>query len=31
MGLLGKEGDEFNKTMIRVAGDTNNIGVTVEN
>jgi hypothetical protein len=25
-----KEGDEFNKTMIRVAGDTNNIGVTVE-
>jgi hypothetical protein len=30
MGLLGKEGDEFNKTMIRVAGDTNNIGVTVE-
>jgi hypothetical protein len=27
---LGKEGDEFNKTMIRVAGDTNNIGVTVE-
>jgi hypothetical protein len=28
-GSLGKEGDEFNKTM-RVAGDTNNIGVTVE-